>query len=371
MTQYARPASTIQYGVWLYSSLSYHEDTDEVSQNGDTDYAYINVYSSSSVLELKLSGVTDPQSSVDHVVNIYAKAIGSAQPEKATFTLYEGSTLIATILSNGTITRDSYNLYTYTLTSEEADSITDYTDLRIRFIASIADGENVRITQCEFLCPDAAGIQVNKDLQAEWDIDNLVNKDLAAQYDLLNLVSKDLQVDWDIFNPVNKDLQGIWDIDVLVNKDLQAIWDMSGAVSKDLQGVWDINVLANKDLEAQWDIFSTVDKDLQLLWDIRVLVNKDLEAIWDMSGVVNKDLAGFYDVFNLVNKDLQGLYDILDLVNKDLEAQWDIFGLAYKDLEAVWDIESGFVFKDLEAIWDILGELKRRGKRSGFPWWYF
>jgi hypothetical protein len=166
--------------------------------------------------------------------------------------------------------------------------------MTLEWTESDAD-EDFIVSGCAYV--EVAGpSQVNKDLQAVWDIRNLVNKDLAAQFDIFNLVNKDLAAQYDIFNSVNKDLQGVWDIQELVNKDLQAVWDMEGVVSKDLQAVWDIAELVNKDLQGVWDIFNSVNKDLQAIWDIRNLVNKDLEIQFDIAGLVGRGLEVVYDI---------------------------------------------------------------------------
>ena len=208
-------------------------------------------------------------------------------------------------------------------------------------------------------------VLVYKDTQAKWDIDVLVYKDIQAKWDIFDIVNKDLQADWDIFNLVNEDLQGIWDIAELVNKDLQAIWDMEGIVSKDLQGIWDIAELVNKDLQADWDIFNSVNKDLQAIWDMRQLAGKSIQGVWDIEGIVYKDIQGIWDIIELVNKDLEGVWDIDVLVYKDIQAKWDIFNSVNKDLEAIWDM-AGVVNKDLEAIWDLFGAV---GIRSILGLW--
>jgi hypothetical protein len=297
------------------------------------------------------------------MVNTTAPAIGfgcglNDQSKSGTITITTGSDLYIMDVGSDNVFAgyriENGGISTMTLEWDESDADEDYI-----------------LSGCAYV--EVAGpSSVNKDLQAIWDIDNLVNKDLAAQWDLLNLVNKDLQADWDIFNSVNKDLQGVWDIRELVNKDLQAVWDMEGVVSKDLQALWDITELVNKDLQGIYDIFNSVNKDLEAKWDITELVNKDLQAVWDMEGVVNKDLEAQWDIHVLVNKDLEALWDIFILVNKDLQADWDIFNSVNKDLEGVWDI-TGLVAKDLEAVWDILGdaapEKKKKVKRTFFYWY--
>lgn len=214
---------------------------------------------------------------------------------------------------------------------------------------------------------------VNKDIQAVWDMSGSVNKDIQAVYDILNLIEKDTQAVWDIRNLVNKDIQAQWDITQLVNKDIQAVWDMSGVVNKDIQAVWDLLNLVNKDIEGQYDIFNLVSKDIEAIWDMRQLANKDIQAVWDMSGIINKDIAVQYDIDVLVNKDIQLLWDILNLVSKDIQLDWDILNLANKDIQAVWDIlqGAGIVSKDIEVIYDILSIVSaQKRQKTAFPFWF-
>lgn len=155
MPQFARPISTLENGGWEpFGASTCHEATDEETPNGDTDYAEAD--SADTTLKMGLSTVTDPSSSSGHTLRFTAKASGTKGPEKLDAYLYQGATLICTALSAGSITRDSYNLYAYTLTSTEADAITDYSALRIWIaVNALGAGEYIRVTQAEFEVPDA------------------------------------------------------------------------------------------------------------------------------------------------------------------------------------------------------------------------
>lgn len=191
---------------------------------------------------------------------------------------------------------------------------------------------------------------VNDDLEAKWDIRNLVNDDLEAEWDIRNLVYDDIQALWDILN--------------LVNDDLELEWDILNSVNEDIEAEWDIRELVNEDIEAVWDIESSailVNEDIQALWDIRNLVNDDLEAQWDITNLISDDLEAEWDILNSVNDDIEAVYDIFNLASDDLEAQWDILNAVNDDIEAVWDM-SGSVNKDLEMVYD-LGEAAGGGGR--------
>jgi len=102
----------------------------------DTDYVTSSSYPASDVLEVKLGPLTDPATSLGHVVNCrYLKPQGfSSNQIDLTVELRQGAgTSIAswTYTNIGPITQVSQ-----ALTDTQADSITDYTDLRIRFTAN-------------------------------------------------------------------------------------------------------------------------------------------------------------------------------------------------------------------------------------------
>ena len=76
--QFARPSGTVSAGVWApFGAATLHEATDEVSANGDTDYAEA---ADNDTMELNLSTVTDPLSSAGHIVRFNANASGSKNP---------------------------------------------------------------------------------------------------------------------------------------------------------------------------------------------------------------------------------------------------------------------------------------------------
>jgi hypothetical protein len=86
-----------------------------------------------------------------------AKAFGSGAPEKIDWYLYQGTTLIATLGNNLAISRTGYTQYSYTLTASEADSITDYGDLRQWFnVDTLGGSETIRVTQAEFEVPSVS-----------------------------------------------------------------------------------------------------------------------------------------------------------------------------------------------------------------------
>lgn len=143
MTQFARPDADITT-QWTTTPL--WSKMDEVSAD-DTDF--IQDSTSGHVAEVSLSNVSDPLSSTGHVVRWRRR---SGTSPSVTIGLYQGATLIAS--STDTTTTGSFTDTSFTLSGAEADAITDYNDLRLRF----TNGANVnyRVSQAYFECPDVS-----------------------------------------------------------------------------------------------------------------------------------------------------------------------------------------------------------------------
>lgn len=151
MAQYGRPSSTITDSDWTPST---GVDLWEcVNETPASDVDYMRATGNDQTVELKFSSLTDPVSSSGHILRLRALATGSSTPEKWTVTIYQGATLIATAFSNTTVTRTNYADYSYTLTTAQADAITNYTDLRVRIVVSQAAGETIDVSFIEFETP--------------------------------------------------------------------------------------------------------------------------------------------------------------------------------------------------------------------------
>jgi hypothetical protein len=153
MAQFGRPDSTIAAGGWTSTGATLYEVIDETSAS---DADYISAGSTATTARIGLSDVTDPVSSTGHTVRYRGQSNGSGSPERITVELRQGTTLIATVSSSYNITRGSPENVSYTLTGTEADAITDYTALELRFIvATLASGETLQVFWAELETPDA------------------------------------------------------------------------------------------------------------------------------------------------------------------------------------------------------------------------
>src|SRR5512145_99860 len=130
MAQYARPIADITTGSWSATPL--WDKLDELAADDSTTQIQSSNRPSSDTFEVRLSFVTDPLTGSGHIVRI--RMYGNTSHTWSGY-LYQGTTLIKTLVS-GAAVPSNYTTYSYTLTAEEADSINNYADLRVRIVAN-------------------------------------------------------------------------------------------------------------------------------------------------------------------------------------------------------------------------------------------
>lgn len=145
MPQFERPDADTTIGNFKDQAdgvTSIFQSIDEVSAS-DTDYIKSPASPASEVYVCRLSDVTDPVSSTNHVIRMRTSTDLDAQ-EVLDFTqqLRQGytnegaqGTLIASQARTG-VSSTTWTTSSYTLSGAEADSITDYTALYFRFIVN-------------------------------------------------------------------------------------------------------------------------------------------------------------------------------------------------------------------------------------------
>lgn len=130
---------------------------DEVIPSG-TDY--INNATFGNAARFTLGSLTDPASSSGHVISWRAAWLDGSGDITWTLKLKEGTSTRVTRTLTAEIAVIGFADATYTLTSGEADSITNYANLKLEFqvTASLGD-EQVGIAWAVFEVPDPAGGQ--------------------------------------------------------------------------------------------------------------------------------------------------------------------------------------------------------------------
>ena len=164
MVQIARPSSDITAN-WTPTTGSTHWGCiDEVTANDDTDAIDTGANPVSLVCEVKFGSLTDPLSSSGHVVRYrFRRGPQGGKNVSLTADLRQGATSIASWAHLDAAIVNSYTTFQQTLSSGQADSITDYTDLRLRLTATTTGGggsTGVRFTWTELEVPDGVAAYV-------------------------------------------------------------------------------------------------------------------------------------------------------------------------------------------------------------------
>lgn len=144
MAQFGRPSTDTTLGNWEEDDgtvVTIYDQIDEASFD-DGDYIRSELAPSSSVYVTKLTTVEDPVSSTGHVVRYrYGKSAAGGAQMDLTVELRQGYVSEGT---PGTLIKqwvhtnisDTITAAAQTLSGAEADSITDYSSLYLRFVAN-------------------------------------------------------------------------------------------------------------------------------------------------------------------------------------------------------------------------------------------
>ena len=158
MAQYARPDSDVSDGRWLNSadnSTNLYSYIDESSVSDD-DYIWVeDEWGSTDICTVGLGDVTDPSSASDHKFTVRSRENGGSSSVEMTVTLLQGTTVIKSVSFYPDY---AFSNTTTTLSSVEANSITDYTDLRLKIQAvdGMGMGTFTEVSWAYFECPDAS-----------------------------------------------------------------------------------------------------------------------------------------------------------------------------------------------------------------------
>lgn len=129
--QVARPDVTISAGSWQVVGAASLDDALDEPVVDDDDYALSSTNPATpDIMEVRLSGLLDPDTSAGHKIRYRFKRAG-ADSRNLTVRLMNGNTIIASWTHNDV--SDTIQQVEQTLTGPEADAIIDYNDLRLRY----------------------------------------------------------------------------------------------------------------------------------------------------------------------------------------------------------------------------------------------
>ncbi|KKK45032.1 hypothetical protein LCGC14_3166150 [marine sediment metagenome] len=153
MAQFARPDSDVTLTNF---DSPFWSNVDEVSPDDDTTSQRSGFgVAAGALYELTLSNVTDPVSSTGHVLRVRHLSSPTLVTGQILIELRQGA---STVIASATFDAPtSYTTFIITLSGAEADSITDYTDLRVRGTTQVTTNFRLLTTWIEFEVPDAPG----------------------------------------------------------------------------------------------------------------------------------------------------------------------------------------------------------------------
>jgi len=154
LTQYARPNSTISRGSWSPSSNLHLTIDETLVDDGDYTYVQDDGGSGEEPMTVTLSSVTDPVTATAHAWTVRAKKdTGTCRLDVE---LRQGASTVIATDSNYITT--GWVDYTYTLSSAEANAITNYSTLRFKIIAEDEAEEDgtTSVSWAYFSVPDLA-----------------------------------------------------------------------------------------------------------------------------------------------------------------------------------------------------------------------
>lgn len=151
--QILRPISDISVGLWSATSL--FQKIDEFTAD-DSDLILSATNPANDTCEVGLTTTaSDPVSSTGHILSYrYAKSASTGRTIDLTVRLIQGTTILATFTH--TNIGNTLTTTNQTLTGAQADSITNYGDLRIRFTANVSGsgaGRAANVYWAQFQCP--------------------------------------------------------------------------------------------------------------------------------------------------------------------------------------------------------------------------
>jgi hypothetical protein len=157
MPQYARPCDDVTVGSWTTTPLWQKLD-ETVRDDGDYISSPTNPTTPTNNCEIKLSTVSTPSNRLNHILKYtYRKSASAGRTINVTVKLLQGSTLIKSWTH--TNISEVWTQGTQTLTEEEANQITNYGDLRVRYEPSYSGTGSSRSCQwswCVFEVPKAS-----------------------------------------------------------------------------------------------------------------------------------------------------------------------------------------------------------------------
>jgi hypothetical protein len=107
------------------------------------------------VYECLLGPAQAPASNTGGSVVVWAIAGGTGPAERITVAVYHGATLLATPISSATVGRTGWTQFSGSLSADNLNSITDWSNVRLRMTATGSESDAVLVSQAYMVGGDA------------------------------------------------------------------------------------------------------------------------------------------------------------------------------------------------------------------------
>lgn len=165
MAQFAVPDADQATGSWTTTPL--WSKVDEGSPGDGTNIALASGNPNNNA-DLRLSDVTDPESSTGHILRVEWNKASGSRTLNAFIELWEGVPGTGTMRAQGSQTDPTGAEYTYTLSAGEADAITDYTNLYLRIYYTYTGGGGPSSITVDFAELETPNASTNRRAQISW-----------------------------------------------------------------------------------------------------------------------------------------------------------------------------------------------------------
>lgn len=157
--QLAAPNSDISNaGGWAPTPL--YQEINSGSADDNSSVASGNNPATGDTFEVGLETVDDPNTNEGHLIRFRAMKDGGARDAVLRVDLYQGTTLIHQGTFQGPLTDGAFDTYTENISTANADSITDYSNLSIRVIPDQQGGgrpvQSIEVSWLQFEVPSVA-----------------------------------------------------------------------------------------------------------------------------------------------------------------------------------------------------------------------
>jgi hypothetical protein len=327
------------------------------------------------VIEFHVTDLADPGTGLGHYVRARVRSASTGGVHDVVVALIENTTVIASGSFNFDGTSVVWQTLEVALTETEANSITDYNDLRIRITANQTSGlsRRVQLTAAEFeiasaLSPVATSIDLLWDqgaslavgLMLEWGVNDEVADSVSLVWDVVVGVESEKVLVWGVFVTVTNSAMGSWDVREVVADAVMLEWDVRGEVSEVVGLVWDVGEVVANLVEVFWNVLAGITDAVELAWDVESIagVTDAVAMVWDVGEPITDATVLRWNVTQELQDEVVLHWDAREAISDTASLLWAVSEQISDDSSIIWDVEAtGAVTDTLNLLWSVEEEI--------------